>query len=140
MKNLVLHTDGASRGNPGHAGIGIVLENGHGKTLVEWGAYIGKKTNNEAEYQALLKGLEFAMAYHPDQLTIYLDSQLIVRQILGEYRVKNKRLKSLHERVRKALTSIPKWKIAHVPRELNQRADQLANQAIDAAESQADGF
>ncbi|RMG67887.1 MAG: reverse transcriptase-like protein [Calditrichaeota bacterium] len=136
MKQLVLHTDGASRGNPGPAGIGVVLQDADGETLEEQGAFIGRKTNNEAEYQALLKGLELAAAYRPEELIVYLDSELVVRQIQGEYRVRNARLKPLFERVMQALSKFPKWKVAHVRRGLNKRADQLANRAIDAAEGQ----
>lgn len=126
-----LFTDGASRGNPGHAGAGAVLFDEQGGELAARSAYLGTCTNNVAEYKALLLGLEEALSKGCVQVAIFLDSELIVRQIQGRYKVKNETLQPLFRQVRERLDRFQAWSIAHVPRSQNARADQLANQGID---------
>jgi ribonuclease HI len=128
---LVLYTDGASRGNPGPAGAGAMIADKEGITLAEKAVYLGETTNNQAEYQALLIGLEEAVKLAPARLVVRMDSELIVRQINGEYRVRNRDLKPLHDRARELIGQLADVKVVHVPREENTHADRLANQAID---------
>ena len=126
-----LYTDGASRGNPGKAGAGVVILNEQGEELAARSFYLGQCSNNVAEYKALISGLREATKLGCRQLDIFLDSQLIVRQILGQYKVKNAGLKPLYGEVRQLLTNFTKFTISHVPRNENKRADELANRGID---------
>jgi ribonuclease HI len=128
---LRLFTDGAARGNPGPAGLGLVLEDEQGMRL--WGGhrYVGTATNNQAEYLALIEGLQEAARWNPDRLEVYMDSQLVVEQLAGRYRVKNPELRPLHARALALLGSFPHSVVSHVPREENRGADALANRAID---------
>ena len=126
-----LFTDGASRGNPGQAGAGAVLLDERGKELAARSVYLGVCTNNVAEYKALLVGLEEALLRGCAQVAIFLDSELIVRQVQGRYKVRNETLLPLFHQVRDRLARFETWSIAHVPRAQNARADQLANQGID---------
>lgn len=126
-----LYTDGASRGNPGDAGAGIVLYDDQGNELLTRSSYLGKCTNNAAEYQALIEGLQCAGEAGCRKLHIFLDSELIVRQVQGIYKVKNAQLKPLFNQVADLLDSFQSWDIRHVPREKNARADELANKGID---------
>ncbi len=126
-----LYTDGASRGNPGEAGAGIILKNSSGRTVRRMRKYLGSMTNNQAEYNALLLGLNLARMSGVKNLSVYLDSELIVRQVNGEYRVKNPEIKPLYRKVLQMLQEFDKINILHVPREMNGEADSLANQAID---------
>ena len=126
-----LFTDGASRGNPGQAGAGAVLFTEQGDELAARAVYLGTCTNNVAEYKALLIGLDEALLQGCTELAIALDSELIVRQIQGRYKVKNEALLPLFQQVRERLARFGKWSIAHVPRAQNARADQLANEGID---------
>lgn len=126
-----LFTDGASRGNPGQAGAGAVLLAADGEELAARAEYLGVCTNNVAEYRALLLGLDEALARGCQQLAISLDSELIVRQILGKYKVKNETLLPLYAQVQQRLARLGNWSINHVLRAQNSRADQLANQGID---------
>ena len=130
-QTLSLYTDGASRGNPGEAGAGMSIVDEQGNELFSAGVYLGQCTNNEAEYRALLHGLANVRQFGCGRLAVYLDSELIVRQILGEYRVKNANLKSFFAEAMKRLAEFPTYSIAHIRREINSRADHLANQAID---------
>ncbi len=127
---LILYTDGAARGNPGPAAIGIVLTDTTGNRIEEHGEAIGNTTNNEAEYRALLRGLEIA-GRHGDEIEIRTDSELMARQLNGAYRVKAEHLKPLHAQARHAMAKFKSATIAIIPRELNKRADALANQALD---------
>lgn len=131
-----LYTDGASRGNPGEAGAGAVLFGPDGAELAVCSLYLGQCTNNVAEYNALVAGLELAEQYGCRVVRICLDSELIVRQIQGSYKVKNAQLKVLVDRVGSQLAKLEKWDIRHVPREENIRADALANQGIDNREQE----
>jgi ribonuclease HI len=130
-RELVLCTDGASRGNPGPAGAGAIISDSEGVTLTEKAVYLGETTNNQAEYQALLIGLQEAVKLAPARLIVRMDSELIVRQLNGEYRVRNRDLQPLHSRARELMDQLNDVEVVHVPREENAHADRLANQAID---------
>ena len=131
--DLRVFTDGASRGNPGHAGLGVVILDAAGATLEERQAYLGLCTNNVAEYRALLDALAALPRHAPARVTFHLDSELVVRQINGQYKVKDLKMQELHALVKKALLALPAWSVTYVPREENRRADALANAAIDEA-------
>lgn len=126
-----LHCDGASRGNPGPAGAGMALFDPQGRLQARKGRYLGETTNNVAEYQALLLGLEEARRLKVKQLRVLADSELMVKQINGRYRVKATHLIPLWREALNALKKFEAWAIAHVPREENRLADEAANQAID---------
>ena len=126
--------DGGSRGNPGPAGIGVLLEEEGGATD-EYYAYLGSTTNNVAEYAALLVLLVRAAKQGAGELAIHADSELLVKQIQGTYRVKNPKLQTLHAAARKLMARIPRVTLRHVPREENREADRLANRAMDSKES-----
>lgn len=126
-----LFTDGASRGNPGEAGAGAVLCDPAGGELAARSAYLGQCTNNVAEYRALLLGLDEARRLGCRELDISLDSELIVRQLQGRYKVKNEALLPLYQQVQERLAGFDRWTVGHVPRAANARADQLANRGID---------
>jgi ribonuclease HI len=130
-KVLRLFTDGAARGNPGPAALGVVIEDDQGMRLRGLHRYIGKATNNEAEYHALIEGLKAASDWHPDRLEVYLDSKLVVEQINGRYRVKKAELQPLHKSAKELLDSFGEVVVAHVERERNRGADALANRALD---------
>jgi len=131
MKYIV-HTDGAARGNPGPAAIGVVIEDEDGRTVYEASRALGVRTNNEAEYQALITALEYLKDVRPAEAEFRLDSELVVKQLSGEYKVKEPRLQSLYGQVVMLLNAVPKHTIRHVRREQNTRADELANEALDA--------
>jgi ribonuclease HI len=131
---FVLWCDGASRGNPGPASIGVSLVAPDGTPVVEFGGVIGTATNNVAEYEALIAGLEAARRHGAVPLEVRLDSQLLVKQVMGEYRVKAPGLKPLHRRAVGLLATIRDAVIRHVPREENTRADALANAALDGVD------
>ena len=125
-----IYIDGASKGNPGEAGAGIWMTNQEGRKVFEMSRYLGHKTNNEAEYWALLLGLEEAKRLGGIAIRIFTDSELVERQVNGLYRVKNANLKLLHESVIRHLKEFSSFVIQSIPREENQEADRLANQAI----------
>ena len=131
VSGFKLFTDGASRGNPGISGAGIVLMNDDGETICCEKKYLGIGTNNEAEYKALNLGLEEALKRKCRNLNIYMDSELIVRQLSGIYKIKNARLSGLSGETRRLLAFLDKYTITHVPRSENKTADRLANEAID---------
>jgi 6-pyruvoyltetrahydropterin/6-carboxytetrahydropterin synthase len=134
IDRALLHTDGGSRGNPGISGIGFTLDVDDGRelaTICRGGAYVGIATNNVAEYRALIWGLRNARGLKVRKLDIYADSELLVKQVLGEYRVKNEGIKPLFAEVRQLLEGFESYVISHVPRELNSAADELANKAMD---------
>lgn len=130
-KRLSLFTDGACRGNPGNGGAGAVLVGENGEVVKTAKRFLGHCTNNIAEYQALILGLGEALGRGATAISIYLDSELIVRQIQGIYRVKNPTLKPLMADVRALLDRFDTWQVSHVPRSENAVADKLANEAID---------
>jgi ribonuclease HI len=127
----VIYIDGASRGNPGHAGIGVLITDQEGQVLLEITEYLGQATNNIAEYTALIRGLEEGLKTGATEVLVYSDSELIVKQLTGLYRVKNEGLIPLFRQVLQLRQKYRKFHIVHVPREKNKRADQLANLAID---------
>jgi ribonuclease HI len=126
-----LGCDGGSRGNPGPAAYGFVLIDAQGRTVEARGEYIGSATNNVAEYRALIAGLEAAHRHAASPLLICMDSELVVRQMKGEYRVKNEGLKPLHAEARRAFARIATARFTSVPREDNALADRLVNEALD---------
>ena len=128
-----LFTDGGARGNPGPAAFAFVLETEDGTVLDARGEAIGTATNNIAEYRALVEGLRRASEAGVTALEVVSDSELVVRQMRGEYRVKDAALRELHARVRTALDRFERWSIRHVRREENEAADTLVNAALDAA-------
>ena len=132
-----LYVDGGSRGNPGKSAIGVVLQDERGQLLEELGRTIGIATNNVAEYRALLAGLELARDHGIEQLEVFSDSELLVKQIQGKYRVKNEGLQPLHEEAKTRLRDFRRFTITHVPREKNAHADSLVNQALDEAAAHA---
>lgn len=131
MKEIIIHCDGASRGNPGEAGIGVLIESENGEVLEEYYEYIGVATNNESEYKALIKSLELSTNHTRQSVKVYSDSELVVKQLNKEYKVKSKGLKPLYTRVKNLEQNFSKVKYFHVKRDLNERADELANQALD---------
>jgi ribonuclease HI len=126
-----LFADGGSRGNPGPAASAAVLLDPAGELVEEVGAYLGVATNNVAEWTALVLGLEAALARGIRRLTVRLDSELVVKQLRGEYRVKHAGLQPLHRRAMKLLRAFEDVDVAHVPRKQNARADRLVNRVLD---------
>jgi ribonuclease HI len=124
--------DGGARGNPGPAGIGVVVTGPQGVELARSNDFIGVATNNEAEYRALLLGLKLASQLGAREVELVNDSQLVARQISGEYRVKKPDLKPLHAQAMAALRGFDRWQVRSVPRAENELADGLVNEAIDA--------
>ncbi len=133
MKKLIIYTDGGSRGNPGPSGIGAVIKNEEGELLAEISEYIGVTTNNQAEYKALVAAIEKANGFEVDEVDFFLDSELIVKQLNKEYKVKNKDLAPLFVRVYNNSLNFKKVTYTHVRREFNKEADKLANDAMDNA-------
>ena len=131
MRRLVIYADGAARGNPGPAGIGVVIEDERGRVLKELSQFVGQKTNNQAEYLALIQGLEAAAAYQAEAILIRLDSELLVHQLKGEYQVKSPLLEPLMGQVQELLARYKVIGVEHIERDYNRAADRLANQAIN---------
>lgn len=132
-KRLEIYVDGGARGNPGPAGVGVVILDAGGKKIKDVSKYIGEATNNIAEYNALIYGLEEALMLRADEVKINLDSELVVKQINGEYRVKDANLKPLFERALNMLKSFKNFEINHIDRSKNKEADKLVNRAINLA-------
>jgi len=130
VDRVIICTDGASQGNPGPAAIGATIKDKQGKLIGRISQRIGQATNNQAEYRAIIAALEEATRLGAKQVKINSDSQLVVRQINGEYRVKKATLKPLHQRVKKLLSSLDGFTITYIPRQQNQEADKLANMAL----------
>lgn len=126
-----IQADGASRGNPGEAGIGAVIADARGRTIKELKYFLGMATNNVAEYRAVILALQKALDLGAGSVTLHLDSELVVRQLRGEYKVREAHLKLLHREALDILSRFLEYHIHHVPREENRRADQLANEAIE---------
>ena len=136
-ERVTVHVDGGARGNPGPAGVGVVLTDPDGNVVDRANAYIGESTNNEAEYRALLLGLERALALGAREVDVINDSELIAHQVSGRYKVKHPDMKPLHAEALQALGGFERWSIRPVPRERNAEADALVNDAIDARDSTA---
>jgi ribonuclease HI len=130
-ERLLVNVDGGARGNPGPAAIAAVIRSPAGDVLEEHGESIGETTNNVAEYKALLLGIARAAALGAEEVELVGDSELVVKQVKGEYKVKNAGLRELHAEVIAALRTFRRWSIRHVPRELNAEADRLVNEVLD---------
>jgi ribonuclease HI len=131
MSKLTIYTDGGARGNPGPAAIGVVIFDAAGKKIKSLGKYIGTATNNEAEYQALIAGLGLALELNADELECFLDSELVVKQLTGQYKVREERLKQLVMDVLRLKNKFKKISFHHLLREKNKLADKLVNDALD---------
>jgi ribonuclease HI len=131
VSRVTVNVDGGARGNPGPAAIGVVLRDEDGRVLEEVGETIGEATNNVAEYKALLRGIDLAGTHEATELELIGDSELVVRQVEGRYKVKNAGMKELHAEVKRALGAFDSWSIRHVRRAENADADRLVNQALD---------
>ena len=129
--HLVAFSDGGARGNPGPAGYGVVVQDEAGRTVAALSQYLGHQTNNVAEYQGLIAALEYALAEGPKALKVIIDSELMVRQIQGVYKVNNLALQVLHRRAQELISRLEWFSIGHVLRGHNEEADRLANAAMD---------
>ncbi len=132
-KSWILRCDGGSRGNPGPGALGYVLCDASGREVEARGEYVGVCTNNVAEYRSLIAGLAAAARHGVRLLVVRMDSELVVRQMLGQYKVKNEGLKSLNAEARRAVAQLGEVRFESVPRDDNGRADALVNEALDAA-------
>jgi ribonuclease HI len=130
---LTVNVDGGARGNPGPAAIGVVVRNDDGAVVEAVGETIGRQTNNVAEYQALLRGIQLASAHGATEVELIGDSELVVRQIEGRYKVKNAAMKKLNAEAKAMLAKFDNWEIRHVKRAQNADADALVNEALDNA-------
>jgi len=130
---VTIFSDGGSRGNPGPAAIGFLILSETGQILMVKSRYLGSRTNNQAEYEAIIEALETALALHAKEVTCHLDSQLVVKQITGEYQVKNAALRKLWKKVQEVKSSFKKASFINVPRTNSQiqKADALVNKALD---------
>jgi ribonuclease HI len=128
---LVAYVDGGARGNPGPAGFGVRIENQNGEKVTELSEYLGRQTNNFAEYSGLIAALEYAIAHNYRGLRVISDSELMVRQIKGIYKVRNENLRPLYERAKTLIRKLDYFEIGHVLRGKNKDADRLANEAMD---------
>jgi ribonuclease HI len=128
---LIAHSDGGARGNPGPAGYGVVIQDQSGRKVAQLSEYLGHQTNNFAEYQGLIAALEYALHHGPKAIKVISDSELLVRQIKGIYKVKNATLQDLHGRAKELIAKLDWFVIGHALREQNTEADRLANQAMD---------
>lgn len=133
---IIAHVDGGSRGNPGPAAYAVVVSTAEGDHLASLSKYLGHTTNNVAEYEGLLAALNYAVEHGHQRLRVITDSELMARQINGQYKVKNPNLKVLYDRARRLIAQFSDFRIEHVRREHNREADRLANEAMDAAEKQ----
>ncbi len=128
---LFAHIDGGARGNPGPAGYGVVLEDAHGRPVAELSQYLGRQTNNFAEYSGLLAALAYAVEHGCKALKVISDSELLVRQLKGIYKVRDPRLREMYDRAQTMIRKLDWFRIEHARREHNREADRLANQAMD---------
>jgi phosphoribosylglycinamide formyltransferase-1 len=131
IEHLTIYTDGASRGNPGPAAAAFVLMDSHGRELAAKGIYLGEATNNTAEYTGLVRALEAAKQMSPKQVCVYSDSELMVRQINGKYRVKSEQIRPIYQQVMTLLDLFDSYQVKYIPRGKNTRADSLCNRALD---------
>jgi ribonuclease HI len=131
LRHLIAHSDGGARGNPGPAGYGVVIKDESGHKVAVLSEYLGHQTNNFAEYQGLIAALEFTLEHGPKALRVISDSELLVRQIKGIYKVKNAVLQDLHARAKELIGQLDWFCIDHALREHNREADRLANEAMD---------
>ncbi len=134
-RRVTVYSDGAARGNPGPAGAGVRIEDARGRRVSEAARYLGEATNNVAEYRALILGLELARELGASEVELRADSELIIRQMTGEYRVRNVRLQELHRQAQALEQAFRSVGYVHIRREQNRAADRLANLAIDQEEA-----
>ena len=132
---LQIHIDGASRGNPGEAGFGVEVREADGTVRARLFGYLGQATNNVAEYQALIHALQWALAREASVVHVFSDSELVVRQMNGQYKVKHPAMIPLHRKASELIRRFTSASVAHVRREQNREADRLANQALDERRS-----
>ena len=130
MKKLIIHTDGVSRGNPGRAAIGAIIRDEKGRLVASISQSIGRATNNQAEYRAIIVALEEALPLDAGEVELNSDSELVVKQVKGQYRVRKEDLRPLYQRVKQLQSSLKGFKIKHIPRQQNREADKLANAAL----------
>lgn len=130
-RRLIVNVDGGARGNPGPAAVGVVVRDGEGEILAERAERIGRTTNNVAEYRALLLGIATARELGGTELELVGDSELIVRQVEGRYKVKDATLRELHAAAKRELSELERWSIRHVRRAQNADADRLVNASLD---------
>ncbi len=130
-EKLVIFTDGAARGNPGPAAIGVVLKDEKGTTVATIGRCLGARTNNQAEYTAVIAGLEKAISLGAKEVLLKSDSELVVKQLMGLYKVKNADLREMYQKVIKLTGQLEKFTAVNIPREQNKQADALCNKALD---------
>jgi len=128
---LIIYTDGGARGNPGPSGIGVAIYDDKKKLLATHKKYIGEATNNQAEYEAVIFALEKAHDFSPKKVQFFLDSELVVKQLRGEFKMKNEGLKPLQQRIFRLSNKFSNINYTHVPREQNKLADKLVNEVID---------
>lgn len=128
---LVAFVDGGARGNPGPAGFGVHIEDASGQTVAEFGEFLGHATNNVAEYSGLLAALDYAIRHGHHSVQVVSDSELLVKQLRGEYKVKSPDLRPLYDRARKMIAGLKHFEVRHVLRAQNRHADRLANEAMD---------
>jgi ribonuclease HI len=138
-QHLIAHSDGGARGNPGPAGYGVVIQDESGRKVAALSEYLGHQTNNFAEYQGLIAALEYAVKNGPKALKLISDSELLVRQIKGIYKVKNAVLQDLHGRAKELIAQLDWFSIGHALRQHNQEADRLANEAMDKGMGRGSG-
>ncbi len=131
LNRLRVYSDGAARGNPGPSGAGAVLVDPRGRVVERLGKYLGVQTNNVAEYTALILGLQRARELGVDEVEVFADSELMIRQLGGRYQVKSPSLRPLYEQARGLHNEFSRFKLVHVPREMNAAADEMSNKAID---------
>ncbi len=134
-KELEIYSDGGSRGNPGPAGIGVVIMNSDGLIIEKISEYVGEMTNNQAEYMALIMGLQEARFCKAKVVHCFLDSELVVKQLNGKYKVRNQNMKPLFVVVQSLIKNFERVKFKHIPRDKNEAADILVNKALDKATS-----
>ena len=132
IDKVTIYTDGAARGNPGPAAIGVIIKDETGNTIATISRYLGATTNNQAEYRAIIAALEKAIALGARQVVLKSDSELVVKQINGLYKIKNTALRPLYQKVVELIGSLETFTISYIPRERNAAADALANKALDS--------
>src|ERR1039458_1527143 len=135
LSEIIAHIDGGSRGNPGPAAFGVAIETPQGQPVTAFGKYMGRTTNNVAEYQGLLAALEYALNHEHPRLRVLTDSELMAHQINGRYKVRSPDLKPLFDKAKGLISRLESFSIRHVYREQNREADRLANEAMDDAAS-----
>ena len=133
-EHVVAHVDGGARGNPGPAGYGVVIEDAHGARIAEFSRYLGHRTNNFAEYSGLVAALSYVLEHKHSALRVLSDSELMVRQMNGVYKVRSPELRPLYEEAKRLSRRLQWFRIEHVRRDKNAEADRLANEAMDRRE------